>query len=482
MEDRRLRNIARLKTEPWDVLIVGGGINGAGIARDLMLRGADLRVALVEKNHFASGTSGRNSQLIHGGLRYLKYFDFGLVREALHERATLMRIAPELVRPLRFLIPCYGGSDRWFYGAGLTLYDALAGSRSIGSHRALDGAQIRALEPSLAAENLRAGLLFFDGQVNSARLVLENILDAEARGACVANYVAVNYIDDQGAGRHVTARDSLTGETFPVTARRIVDAAGAWSKGSPLRLVRGSHLIFPRIQQGDEAIAYFDEQGRIVFLIPWGEDNDLTLVGTTDVDHNGSPDDVHISPEEANYLRSIVRRLFPSYRAEAVTSYSSLRPLIAETGRSATSTSREHRIWETAGGTLHIAGGKYTTYRSMSEELVDILVQELRPGRSLPCRTAQLRLNVVVPPKDPFARVRLAVEREFARRLADLVYVSTYWGHERHMTLEWLGPLAREMGAMLGWGPARTYSEIEEVAASQGPLFNGAAGSSGQAR
>src|SRR5580704_1585221 len=133
----REANLARLRDEHWDVLVIGGGINGAGIARDLVLRDAGLRVALVERNHFASGTSGKNSQLIHGGLRYLKYFDFGLVKEALQERATLLRIAPELVQPLQFLIPCYGPFDRWFYGAGLTLYDALAGSRSIGSHRAI---------------------------------------------------------------------------------------------------------------------------------------------------------------------------------------------------------------------------------------------------------------------------------------------------------------------------------------------------------
>jgi glycerol-3-phosphate dehydrogenase len=459
VKDRRAGNLARLKSESWDVLIVGGGINGAGIARDLMLRGADLKVALVEKNHFASGTSGKNSQLIHGGLRYLKYFDFGLVKEALHERATLLKIAPELVQPLQFLIPCYGAFDRWFYGAGLTLYDALAGSRSIGHHRAIGSAQTHSLEPSLEDANLRGGLLFYDGKVHSARLVLENIVDAGNRGACIANYVEAQRTED-GA---ITARDTLTGETFPLRAQRIVDATGAWSKGSPLRLVRGSHLIFPRIQQGDEAIAYFDEEGRIVFLIPWGEENNLTLVGTTDIDHDGTADDVRISTAEADYLRLIVRRLFPLYRGEAMTSYSSLRPLIAESGRSATSTSREHRIWESAGGTLHISGGKYTTYRSMSEELVDMLMQEMRPGRDLPCRSAETRLDVAATPKERVARIRMAVDREFARRLQDVVYVSTYWGHERWMTPEWLEPMAREMGSMLEWDSGWISAEIADV-------------------
>jgi glycerol-3-phosphate dehydrogenase len=460
MRDRRQSNIERLRQEEFDVLIVGGGINGAGIARDLTLRDAGLNVALVEKHHFSSGTSGKNSQLIHGGLRYLKYFDFALVREALHERATLLRMAPDLVRPLQFLIPCYGRFDRWFYGAGLTLYDALSGSRSIGHHRALSQRQATDLEPELAREGLHAGLLFYDAGVHSARFTVENILDAETRGACVANYVEVA----RTAGG-ILATDTLSGERFPVRARRMVDATGAWSTGGPLRLVRGSHLIFPRIQKGDEALAYFDEQGRIIFLIPWGENDDLTLVGTTDVDHQGGPDDVRISAEETAYLVSVVRRLFPSYRGEPVSSYSSLRPLIAESGESATSTSREHRIWETSDGVLHIAGGKYTTYRRMSEELVDALLQELRPGRSLPCRTAETPLNTAQIPSDPVARIRMAVEREFARRLSDLLYVSTYWGYERLMQREWVEPLAREMGKLLDWTPERIEAEMRGVGA-----------------
>ena len=415
----REANLARLRDEHWDVLVIGGGINGAGIARDLVLRDAGLRVALVEKNHFASGTSGKNSQLIHGGLRYLKYFDFHLVREALRERATLLAMSGGLVEPLKFIIPCEGLIDRWYYGAGLTLYDLLAGKYGIGRHRSVD-----------------AGLLFYDCKVNSARLVLENVIDAEARGAAIANYVEAK-VD----GKRIEAFDSLAGQRFPIRARKVVDATGAWSDGGRLRLVRGSHLVFPRIRQGDEAIAFFDDKGRIVFLIPWGERNDLTLVGTTDVDHDGSPDDVHISQEERDYLTAIVRRLFPSFPGEPVSSYSSLRPLISEPGRSATSTSREHAIWETADGVLHIAGGKYTTYRAMSEELVNKLVSQ-------PCRTAEIPLQVVKPPQDPMARVRQAVEREYARKLDDLLYVSTYWGYERKLSPEWIDPLARELAAL----------------------------------
>ena len=458
MRDKRAENIRRLQSETFDVLIAGGGINGAGIARDLMLREGDFRVAVVDKGHFASGTSGRNSQLIHGGLRYLKYFDFQLVREALRERSTLLRIAPGLVRPLEFLIPCYSAFDRWFYGAGLVLYDLLAGRHAIGHHRTLNQEKVRELEPHLDRSQLRAGLVFRDCEVNSARLVLENILDTESRGACVANYVGVAWRD-----REIEATDHLTGERFAIRARRMVDATGAWSAAGSLRLVRGSHLIFPKIQAGSEAISYFDEKGRIVFLIPWGENGDLTLVGTTDVDHSGSPDDVRISRDETEYLTGIVRRLFPEYRGKPISSYSALRSLVPEEGRSATSTSREHRIWETSDGILHVAGGKYTTYREMSEELVDTLLREIAPGRDLPCQTAQTPIPVASPPSDVASRTRMAVEREYARRLEDVIYVSTYEGYERPLDADWLLPIALVMGEMLGWDSAQVDAELRRV-------------------
>lgn len=458
IEDRRALHIDRLRKEQFDVLIVGGGINGAGIARDLAMRDETIRVALVDRAHFAGGTSGRNSQLIHGGLRYLKYLDIHLVKEALAERATLLRIARPLVEPLEFLLPCYRPTDRWFFGAGLALYDMLAGSQNIHAHRALTSLEARTLEPALEADGLKAALSFYDCKVHSARLCLENVLDAEARGAAIANYLSVAR---EGAG--IVATDHLTGETFPIRAKFIVESTGAWSTGAPLRLVRGSHLVFPRIQKGQEAISYFDDDGRIVFFIPWGEDNNLTLVGTTDVDHTTGPNNVHISAEETTYLTSIVHRLFPSYREEPVASYSSLRPLIQKSGRSATSTSREHKIWRSPDGILHVSGGKYTTYRAMSEEAVDALLPDLRPGKPLPCQTALVPLSIPATPTSTSERVRKAVDREFARKLPDLLYVSTYWGHEGRLSEDWLLPLAREMGELLGWDEQRVQQEVANL-------------------
>ncbi len=445
MNDRRALNVERLKAEVWDVLIVGGGINGAGIARDLMLRDANLKVALVEKNHFASGTSGRNSQLIHGGLRYLKYFDFGLVREALHERATLLRIAPELVRPLQFLIPCYGPWDRWFYGAGLTLYDALSGGSSIGHHRALSGAETAKLEPELERAGLDAGLLFYDGRVHSARLVLENIIDAQTRGACVANYLEVR--GDQ-------AIDKLSGEQFALRAKRFVDATGSWSKAGPLRLVRGSHLVFPRIQKGAEAIAYFDRQGRIVFLIPWGENDDLTLVGTTDVDHAGDADDVRISQgrgcvfevDRAPVVSTVSRRAGGELQFAAA--FGRADGKVGHIDKPGASDLGDGR-WRASylGWKVHhLPGDERGTggYDHARGAVPDCGGSVGYSGRA----------------RRRSARVRKAVEREFARHLPDLLEVSTYWGYERRADAVRMEPLAREMGALLGWDEARVREEV----------------------
>ncbi|MDQ6699514.1 MAG: glycerol-3-phosphate dehydrogenase/oxidase [Acidobacteriota bacterium] len=453
----RDRNIERLKRESFDVLILGGGINGAGIARDLALRSSEnhvtLRIALIEKNHFSSGTSGKNSQLIHGGLRYLKNLEFGLVRESLRERATLLRIAPHLVKPQPFLIPAYGKWSRWYFGAGLTLYDLLAGKRNIAPHRVLTRGDVEALEPMLARDDLHGGLLFYDCQVNSARLVLENIFDAARLGAVVANYVEASSI----GAKQAEAVDHLSGETFAIRARQIVDATGAWSSGAPLRLVRGSHIVIPRIDNGDEAIAYFEDSGRVVFLIPWGGERQLTLVGTTDVDHAGSPDRVHISPDEIDYLTKTARRLFPQASiAEPISTYSSLRPLLRDDEASPTKTSREHRLWQSPDGVIHISGGKYTTYRSMSEETADAICRDVAPSLAGTCSTANTPLVERVG-ADPVA---FAVTHEMAQHLSDILYVSTYWGYERLWTREELQPIARRMGSLLNWSEERIQQEI----------------------
>lgn len=464
-----------------DVLIVGGGINGAGILRDLAMRDPSLRIGLAEARHFSSGTSGKNSQLIHGGLRYLENLEFDLVREALLERETLIRIAPHLVEPLPLIIPYYGLGKRLYYGAGLVLYDFLAGKRNIGRRRQLSVAETAVLEPGLSRDGLTSAAVYYDCQVHSARLVLENLFDASRRGAAIANYLRVlSWAKNPDGGFSVQFEDSLSGARFESAAGKIVDARGPWEGGPNLRLVRGSHIVVPRITHSDHAIAHFNPDGRILFIIPWGTNNALSLIGTTDIDHDGTPDEVRISSAEVDYLRRATRALFPGSAVEPVAAYASLRPLVAASGQSASKTSRSHKIGFGADGVLKISGGKYTTYRVMSLEAVDLLCPELA-GRSgtaaepLGRKTAEavglLRFHgqhaaAVLAIEAPSLEDRMiahAVRHEMAMRLADVMFVSTYWGHERTWTAETLRPLAWFMGSLTGWDEARVESEIELV-------------------
>lgn len=389
---RRLA-IDRLRGETLDVLILGGGINGAGTVRDLALRGK-LNLALVEQKHFSSGTSGKNSHLIHGGLRYLKQLDFRLVREAVRERAVLLRIAPHLVDPLPFLMPIAGFGKSLYYDFGLAIYDRLDGSGAVPRHRRLALAEVHELEPGLAAPGMTCAAEFYDAEVRSARLVLENIFEAIGNGAACANYVrAEGHARDENHLWRVQLRDTLSGETFEARARVLIDSTGPWAKDPAPRLVRGSHIVLPRINASDHAIAHFEEDGRIIFFIPWGERGDRTLIGTTDVDHDGSADEVHISAEETRYLRAIAARIFPaSAKLEPVAAFSSLRPLLASHG-SATKATREHHIYRDPQGIIRITGGKYTTYRAMAEEAADLATAAVAPGLRSVHLTAKTALN-----------------------------------------------------------------------------------------
>jgi glycerol-3-phosphate dehydrogenase len=393
----RREAVDRLRAETFDVLILGGGINGAGTARDLALRAKiakhALRIALIEQNHFASGTSSKNSHLIHGGLRYLKMLDFHLVRESLHERAVLVRIAPHLVDPLPFLIPFGGFARGLFYSLGLTLYDSLSSGSEFPRHRRLSLSEVHQLEPGLGVPGMTGAAQYYDAEVRSARVVLENVFEAIANGAACANYVAAGERQRDGELWRVRLHDRTSGETFEAHAKAVVDATGPWERDPAPRLVRGSHIVLPRLNASDRAIAYFEESGRIIFFIPWGERRDRTLIGTTDVDHPGSPDEVHISNDETRYLRSMAARVFPgSAQIEPLAAFSSLRPLLVSSG-SATRATREHRIFYDAHGVLRITGGKFTTYRAMSEEAADLAANSIAPALAQVRPTSTTPLN-----------------------------------------------------------------------------------------
>jgi glycerol-3-phosphate dehydrogenase len=341
------------------------------------------------------------------------------------------------------------------YGAGLSLYDRLAGAHAIAPHRVLARDEVARIEPELARDGLTAAAIFYDCGIVSARFVVENILDAMASGALAANYIRADAWERAPNGFwRVRCTDTLAGEQFDIHTRKLVDARGAWSNGDSLRLVRGSHIVIPRVSAGEHAIAHFEPDGRIIFLIPWGSRNQLTLVGTTDEEHQEGPEHVHITAPERDYLLGIVRKLFPGHAsAQPISAFSSLRPLIRERVGSPTSATREHRIWNSEDGILHIAGGKYTTYRLMSEEGSDLVCQEIAP----------LLAHRHVTADAPFATAEREIGGALEQHLSDYLFVSTYLGYERSWDVESLMPYAEALGYKRGWTKDRVREEVNAV-------------------
>lgn len=384
------------------MLVIGGGITGAGTARDAALRG--LRVALVEQSDFASGTSSRSSRLVHGGVRYLEHGQVGLVFESSRERRTLLRIAPHLVRPLPFTWPVYKGAriGRWKLAAGLTLYDLLALFRNVGRHHRLDARGVIAREPHVNQQRLLGGARYWDSATDDARLTLANILSARCAGAVVANHARVTGMLREGnriAGASVV--DVETGTAVEVRARAVVNASGPWSdaverlaRASSTPAVRGSkgvHVSVPRSRVGNVAALTLTapQDGRVMFVLPSGA---FTIIGTTDTFDDVSPDDVRANEGDVAYLLHSVNQYFPDAaltRSDVVSAWAGLRPLaaVAGGGSNASAASREHAISEVEPGLVRVTGGKLTTYRSMASQVVDA-VQRSLGGPTTKSRTA----------------------------------------------------------------------------------------------
>ena len=434
-EERR-ENLESLASDTYDVLVIGGGITGAAVARDAALRG--FRVALVEKADYAAGTSSRSSQLIHGGLRYLENFDFALVFEALRERQVLFEIAPHLVEAQLFLVPVYQG-DRTGplrLRLGLTLYDILAGFRSIGRHKTLKVDDASAVEPSLRRSDLQALGSYYDASTNDARLTAVTVRSAAAAGAHAVNYTRILDLRTTEAGsvRGAVARDELSGSELEIDARVTVNACGVWAgsiidmTGAPrsklVRPSKGSHLVLKRGRLPARNSIIFESpvDGRFMFVIPWGG---FTLVGTTEVESDEAPDQVQASAEEAAYLLESVAELFPKAGLEAsdvCATYAGLRPLAAEKSADEAGTgkvSREHAILEGPKNLLSIFGGKLTTHRLMGEQVVDLaakrLLREFGVGARDRCRTRETPL--IGAPQRRHLEATVAEAGESARRL-----------------------------------------------------------------
>jgi glycerol-3-phosphate dehydrogenase len=443
---RRQANLARMAAEPLDILVIGGGITGAGIALDAAARG--YRVGLVERGDFASGTSSRSTKLIHGGIRYLPQLDIGLVREGLRERGRLLRNAPHQVRPLSFVLPLYAESRHpvgipvappfgiglsAMLDLGLTLYDLLAGRHKLAPHRRLSRAETAKRIGGLTPRGLKSGFVYYDAQTDDSRLTLAVLRSAAERGALLANYTeATGFVREQGriAGSHV--RDTLPGSSDDsrlIRARHVVNATGVWAEeieqlagdGVGIRISpsKGAHLVFARaaLGLGDEAIVLPEtEDGRIIFVVPWLS---RALVGTTDTEAARIENPV-ATDRDIDYLLAHLNRYLrqPVGRGDILATFAGYRPLLrVNGGKRSDQLSRTHAIAESAEGLLTISGGKLTAYRRMAEEVLDRI--DAREGRLAAHPTRTLRLQGAV--GWPEARVALFERAQALGLDADIV-------------------------------------------------------------
>ncbi|MCB9671139.1 MAG: glycerol-3-phosphate dehydrogenase [Alphaproteobacteria bacterium] len=385
-----------------DVLVVGGGITGTGIARDAVMRG--LSVALVEQSDFAFGTSSRSSKLVHGGLRYLEQYEFSLVFEAVSERRILLDIAPHLVNPLGFLFPVYKTSRTplWMVKSGMWLYEGLSLFRSPKRHRSLSPAEIAQEEPAMSLEGMTGAPLYYDCSTDDARLTLENALDAAKRGATVCSWTRCRSFlkNEMGRLEGAVVENVLTGELKEVRAHAVINATGPWTDrtvamskpldGALLRPTKGVHIVVDadKLPVNNAIVCFHPTDGRVLFAIPWGEQ---TYIGTTDTDFEGDPAEVSATLEDVDYLLAAAGHYFPKHpltHADVIATWAGLRPLMAPQSAGGeideSAVSREHQIIVGQDGLITIAGGKLTTYRRMSAEVVETATKLLRLTNNLP--------------------------------------------------------------------------------------------------
>jgi len=415
----RMANLTRMAEDRFDVLVIGGGITGAGVALDAAARG--LSVALVEKDDFAAGTSGRSSRLVHGGLRYLEHGEFGLVRESLRERGILFRLAPHLVRPVPLYVLAGDLRSRAKYRTGLTGYEVLAAGRNIGYHQAVSAGRVAEAIPGLGGRS--RAFRYFECQTDDARLTIEVARTAQAAGAVLANHARVTGLLGDGRVTGAAVTDEMTGQGFEVRARAVVNATGIWAErvgelagGSGaegcvrLRPSKGVHLVFaPGAVRTTAAVTVpsAEHDGRYIFVVPW---EGRVYAGTTDTPYQGDLDDPGVGEADRDYILAAVAGLFPGVTGrDVVASWAGLRPLLGQEDAGDTKSSdlsRKHAIFTGPFGLYTITGGKLTTYRAMAEDLVDRVAADLGGVKgSGPCRTREIPLGLHGPAA---AAVRLA--------------------------------------------------------------------------
>ena len=534
------RDIGAIAKEKFDLIVVGGGIIGTGIARDASLRG--VKTLLIEKEDFGYGTTSRSSRLIHGGLRYLRMMELHLVRQDLLEREVLLKIAPHLVHPFPFLIPITNLYYEAALGIGVRIYDVMASGKSMPSHQHLSRREVLEIEPELEGlKGLRGALLYYDCQAPyTERLGIENVLSAAENGAAIVNHAQLTgFLRDGNDVCGIEMLDCLSGETYKVKARLVVNAAGHWvdcvrdllrsGPASTVRRTKGIHLLTPRLTQ--KAMVLFSPvDGRLFFVMPW---LDYTLIGTTDTDYKGDLDAICADKADVDYMLGSVRQVFPKLRKEDIFfTFAGLRALVFSGGERPSDITREHRVLDHKPkdgieGLVSVLGGKVTAYRAVSKDAVDTVCRKL--GVKEACTTAEvplpgapavseqkmanaaressLPLNTVrhlaalygsrfsqvlkyvksnkrggqrlcTHTPDILAQVEHSVKEEGAFTVADFLLRRTTAGLMSCQGLDAVETVAQEMGRLLKWSQAEQRRQVEDYRASAalGQHFRNGAG------
>lgn len=512
-----------LTQQKFDLIVVGGGIIGTGVARDAAMRG--LKTLLLEKSDFAYGTTSRSTRLIHGGLRYLSHFDFKLVRQDLREREVLLRIAPHLVKPLPFLLPITGFSQRYVMAAGMRLYDMLSRGKSLPGYEYLSRAETMVREPDLTLRGLKGSYRFYDCQVDlPERLTLDNAVSASEHGALLLNHADVIGLTRDGrAVTGVRVRDTISSRTYDVGARCVLNVTGHWSNAmialaaaspdSHIRTTKGIHLVTNKIS--NNALVLFAERDkRLFFVIPW---RGYSLIGTTDTEYSGDKENVAAESADINYLLDEVKRAFPRFsRGDIHYTFAGLRALVSSGKGRVSNVSRSHRMVdhetsEGISGLISILGGKMTGYRAIAQEAVDLICRKMglevgcstdkeplpgSPGlsqeetgklaaeHSLPLPTvAHLnalygsRVNRLIEEiksdprganricshsEDVLAQIWYAVKEESCMTVADFMLRRGTCGLASCQGLDGAEVVAVEMGRLLGWNIGEWRRQVEE--------------------
>jgi glycerol-3-phosphate dehydrogenase len=509
------RDFTTLKTEQFDLIIVGGGIIGTGVARDAALRG--LRTLLVEREDFAYGTTSRSTRLIHGGLRYLRMLDFKLVRQDLKEREILLKIAPHLVHRLEFVIPLLRSAPyyRFVLPFGLRLYNILSHGTSLPPCNHLSASETLTFEPSLShTEGLTGAFLYYDCQAEyTERLCIENVLDAAGKGAAILNHtVMTKLLQKDGVVSGIQVKDTLTGEEYQANGRLILNTAGPWADlvwqklgaghTEKIRKTKGIHLLTRKISNS-ALVLFAKSDGRLFFVVPW---LNYSLIGTTDTDYSGDLDKLYADKSDVDYLLSETQHYFPDFKKDDIYfTMAGLRALVPKSNKAQSNTSRAHKLidheqQDSIKGFLSIIGGKNTAYRGIAEEAVDLVCKKLDirvacttaqtplPGApavskqdlekaaqesGLPLETVahlaaiygsrytsvlkyagedkRLGKPIAAGGRDILAQIKHAVVAETALSVNDFMLRRSFIGLGQSQGLDAVDTVAREMGALLGW-------------------------------